>query len=78
MTYDGMLNVILNLIQRKLQSFSSESTVPYNRDCEARTVDQAVIYSKILEHLGEDDEVYYNRGTHISLQDTTNSKYLSL
>jgi len=61
---------------RKLQSFASESPVDYQRDCTRHTVDQAVIYRKIIDHFYDQDDIYYNRGAHVLLQ--FGRKYLTL
>ncbi|EJK54810.1 hypothetical protein THAOC_25530, partial [Thalassiosira oceanica] len=66
---------------RKLQSpLSTEDPVPYRRACTSHRLDKADIYSKIIDHLDDQDDIYYNRGTHMTLQfvGSLDRKYLVL
>ncbi|EJK49479.1 hypothetical protein THAOC_31643, partial [Thalassiosira oceanica] len=62
---------------RKLQSpLSTENPVPYRRACTSHRVSQRDLYTKIIDHLDDQEDIYYNRGRHILLQ--FGSKYLDL
>ncbi|EJK53078.1 hypothetical protein THAOC_27551, partial [Thalassiosira oceanica] len=63
---------------RKLQSpLSPEDPVPYRRACTSHRLDKADIYSKIIDHLDNDDEIYYNRGSHIYLRTHFGNRWAS-
>ena len=66
-------------MQRKLQSrLHIEDTVDYRRACTAHFLEKADIYTKIIDHLNNEDDVYYNRGTFVAYKTYSGDKWATL